>query len=230
LRKQRIQRPRSVPVPFWILCPRMIGARRAWFGVHSTIFADELTNALTVPIADAVVHLAQHQAKCNAWAGERSPIPVASGPASLLRVARNKGAELGLGANEDIRCIHTDVGMSRGSSPPTFRLVIWTDATAFRSQLRVGRKQGVSPVHTLVEPPRMCRVACGITHFVQVAQNPPLSLLGTVLPHYQQLPSRTMRDCLRASRRMRGPPPRMSVIHYKIEANDAGVSHHIWCY
>jgi hypothetical protein len=46
----------------------MVGARRAWFGVHSTILADELTNALPVPIAHAMVHLAQDEAKCDARA------------------------------------------------------------------------------------------------------------------------------------------------------------------
>jgi hypothetical protein len=68
----------------------MIGAGRAWFCVHTTILDDELTNALTVPIAHAMVHLTQDEAKCNARARcERSSceFPLDSGPASLLRAA-----------------------------------------------------------------------------------------------------------------------------------------------
>ena len=78
----------------------MVGARRAWFGVHSTILADELTNALTVPIAHAMVHLAQDEAKCNAWPGlaECTNALHANSPrqrASNLAIRVEEGAELG---------------------------------------------------------------------------------------------------------------------------------------
>jgi len=46
----------------------MIGARWAWLGMHSTIYANKCRRTLTVEIADAMICLVQDEAKCSAWA------------------------------------------------------------------------------------------------------------------------------------------------------------------
>ena len=78
----------------------MIGARWAWLGMQSTIYANECCHALTVAIADAMLCLAQDEAKCNAWPGlaECTNALHANSPrqrASSLAIRVEEGAELG---------------------------------------------------------------------------------------------------------------------------------------